>query len=215
MANRPFTAMTLLLVLSASLIAVPALAFQGILAEPAAFHMSGAWTGGAFAWDIQQDTAGFYHYNYRLVAPDGEPPIGTFLLEVAPSLTAGDIWGTTGNVVVGDFLPVDNPNMPSSVHAIGWLNVNKNRTNFDFDCWKLPVWGDFYVKSGETVPSTAFNVGFTNPDTDPSNPPSDGTISYHILRVGPTEAVPDASTLLLALAGVLPAFAMARRRRAS
>ena len=211
MTNRPFTPMTLLLVLSATLIAVPALAFQGILAEPAAFHMTGSWTGGAFAWDIHQDTTGFFYYNYRLVAPDGEPPVGTFLLEVDPSLTAGDIWGTTGNVVVGDFSPADNPNMPRSIHAIGWLNVGKNRTNFDFKCWKSPVWGDFYVKSGEMVPSTAYNVGFTNPDTDPPDPPSDGTITYHILRVGPTSPIPDASTIVLACFGALQLLAVRKK----
>lgn len=216
MTNRPLGLTMLLLVLGATLTAGPALAFQGILADPAAFQISGAWTGGAITWDIVQDTTGFYYYNYRLLAPDGEPPVDTFLIEIDPSLTAGDFFGTTGHVVVGDFTVADNPNIPRDIHAIGFLNINQNRVSFDFKTYKSPVWGDFYVKSGEPVPSTAFNVGFTNPGSDPTSPPADGSLSFHILTVGPTAApIPDASTLLLACSGIVGLLAARRRFSAS
>lgn len=211
MTNRPFAMMTLLVVLGTTLMAVPSLAFNGILTGSGAFQTSGLWTTNSLAWDVQQDTAGFFHYNYRLLVPDGAPSVDEILLEVDPSVTSKDIFGTTGNVVVGDFFPADNPNMPRSIHAIGFLHVNQNRTSFDFDSFKSPVWGDFYAKSGGGNPSTVFNSGFTNPDTDPTDPPSNGTINNSILRVGPTSAVPDSSTIVLVCFGTLQILAVRKR----
>jgi len=49
-----------------------------------------------------------------------------------------------------------------------------------------PTWGDFYAKDGNAGgqgTNTAWNAGFTNPLTDPTNAPANGTpYGYYILR---------------------------------
>jgi hypothetical protein len=205
----------LLAVFATGMGAVPAFAFLGVLNGPGAFQVSGTWTttatDAAFTWDIVQDTSGFYYYNYRLVIPEGAAPVDSFLIEIAPTLTAADFWGTTGHVVVGDFTPAEYPNMPRAIHGIALLDISGNRASFDYKSYAAPVWGDFYVMSDETTPSTAFNTGFTNPDSDPPDPPSDGTITFHLLRPGPSAPIPDASTILPACFGVLQLLAIRKK----
>ncbi len=195
--------------------AVPALALQGIINGSGVFNITGTWvttgTTGAFTWDVVQDTAGFYDYNYRLVVPDEAAAVDTFILETSDALTAGDIFGATANPVVGDFAMADYPNLPRDCHGIAWFDVGGHRTSFRFKSYIAPIWGDFYIESVEKVPSTASNVGFTNPSTDPTDPPSDGSISYHILTVGPTSPIPDASTILLACFGALQLLAIRKK----
>ena len=74
----------------------------------------------------------------------------------------------------------------------------------------MPVWGDFYAKDGKVqgVTNTLWNAGFTNPDTDPSDAPSDGTADSHVLVPDTTIPEPASAALLgVGLAGLL-----ARRR---
>jgi|GEM_PF-2663775 len=207
----------LLVVIAAGMATPAAYGYNAILNGPGAFVISGTWettaTSGALAWDIVQDTSGFYFYNYRLVVPDGAAPVDTFLLVLPPTVTAADMFDSSLPFVVGDFTSADFPNLPRNVHAMVFTGVDQLRTSFNFKSFKAPIWGDFYVNSEEEVQSTAFNTGFTNPSTDPTDPPSNGFIPYYVLTVGPNAApIPDASTLWLALVGVVP-LAAARRRK--
>ncbi len=128
-------AVVLSLLIGAGLTAMPALAYQGILNGPGLLA-TGTWPAyageAAATWDVVLDTAGFYHYNYRAVLPEGAAPIGTFLLEVDPSLTINDIFNYTGDVVVGDFSPDDYPDLPRAIHGIGLFNIEQTRTSFSF-----------------------------------------------------------------------------------
>jgi len=204
-----------LVAIAAGMAALPTFAFQGILNGPGAFNISGTWTvtgvTGAFAWDVVQDTAGFYTYNYRLVVPDEAAPVNMFILQTSDSVTAADIFGAVANPVIGDFAMADYPNLPRDCHGIAWFDVNGRRTSFSFKSYLAPIWGNFYIQSVEEEPSTASNSGFTNPSTDPPDPPSDGSLSYHILTVGPSAPIPDASTILLACFGALQLLAIRKK----
>lgn len=204
-----------LVALAVGVAALPAFAFQGILVGPDAFNITGTWAGtgttAAIAWDIVQDTAGFYTYNYRLVVPEEAAAVNMFILQTSDSLTGADIFGAVGNPVVGDFKMADYPNLPRDCHGIAWFNVGGHRTSFSFKSYLEPIWGNFYVQSVEKEPSTACNSGFTNPSTDPPDPPRDGTVGYHILTVGPSPPIPDASTILLACFGALQLLAIRKK----
>jgi hypothetical protein len=56
----------------------------------------------------------------------------------------------------------------------------------------MPVWGDFYAKSGNAGSGfvAIWNAGFTASDIDPTAGPANGSLDYHIL-------VPDSKTLRL------------------
>ncbi len=167
-----------------------------------------------------------YNYNFSVDKPGG---VSHFILETSPTFTAADIWGYSGfsqasiNTWTRTAQGNSNPFMPlAGIYGIKFESFNPTGqyVSIGFNSDRAPVWGDFYVKDGKAggVENAAWNVGFTDFDTDPSNAPANGSIGYHILRPdtqsGPiSPAVPEPGTIVAAIALLAPAGITMRRRR--
>ncbi len=218
----------LVVALAVSLLAAPSLAFSGELRSdllPPGIVGTGFWvtTGPVhLEWSVNPDMGvpGLWNYSYRLTVPDGD--ISHFILECSNDLRVEEIVGLSGtftDIEINDFSAAgpggSNPNIPGPIHGIKFDMVDTTTGIFSFKTFREPVWGDFYAKNGTAhndpdVFNTAWNAGFLDPD--PTDPPSDGSINFHVL-VPDTglPVIPDASTLFLASLGALPLLAMRRK----
>lgn len=164
-----------------------------------------------------------YQYDYTFSVP--EFAISHMIIEVSDDFIVDDIWdvqGEHGEIAGPDTYTGgggDNPNMPGSVYGIkfdeyiedeedpGYLTANAS-----FLSRRNPVWSDFYAKCGgrQGIINEAWNAGFA--DTNPLDPPSDGSINNHILA--PNGYVPEPATTALfglGLAGLVGAKLRKRR----
>lgn len=173
-----------------------------------------------FSWTVQSvGTSGGYviwQYTYNFTVPT--KGISHFIIEVSPDFSANDLLnvdGPTGTMwELGQFAPgPGNPNMPDNITGISFGKDPDFGTSvtISFTTLRAPVWGDFYAKGGtdgkgqDKIWVTAWNAGFTNPDTDPDPlvyPPRDGSVLNHILRPDTVVKGPDggATVALLGLA---------------
>jgi len=166
---------------------------------------TGTWAGAGtkLSWEVRSQDSGLWHYEYTLEVAEGHGAgISHIIMEVSDSFTNDnlfspsnegslDTWGDQGN---------SNPYIPESLYGI--------KTNFtdagtqitvSFDSDRVPVWGDFYAKGGAAgggVFNTVFNAGYTLNDEDPADPPSDGSVDYHVL-------VPDTVTTYVPAPGAI------------
>lgn len=140
-------------------------------------------------WVVTQN-GDHWTYSYTLTHPRGDT--SHFILEVSASFTEADLQNASGDftsTVLGDWSPgPGNPHMPGDIHGIKFDGAWGVVTRITFDSPRSPVWGDFYAKDGAATGfNTAWNEGFYSDDpqspidTDPSDPPSDGSIDNHIL----------------------------------
>jgi len=74
----------------------------------------------------------------------------------------------------------DNPGLPEQVYGIKFNEGPATTTlTVTFTSDRPAVWGDFYARDGGQI--YLYNAGFTTNDTDPTEPPSNGSIGYHVL----------------------------------
>ena len=139
---------------------------------------------------------GYWHYDYTFATPTicgVTKNISHYIIEVSPTFTSDDLkhstWGDTEVQVYGPNLQgKSDPDMPSNMNGIKFDNINQQTLRVQFDSLRAPVWGDFYAKDGTQkidahthIDVYAYNLGFTNPDTDPLVGPSGGSVDYHLL----------------------------------
>ena len=127
-----------------------------------------------------------------------------------------DVSSTLPNWELGFFNPgASSPGLPDSVAGVRfWGDSGSTIETISFSSDYLPMWGDFYATDTSSL-SAAWNMGLTNPDTDPSDPAGTGSIDYHILVPGaegfPIIPVPPAVWLFGS--GLLVLTGMSRRKK--
>jgi hypothetical protein len=137
-------------------------------------------------WDVTENPDHTWHYSYTFTHPEGTT--SHFIIETSDNFTAGDISGASGNIGeidIGMHTAGEggNPTMPEDVYGIKFGAAGLS-THIEFDSTRLPMWGDFYAKDGQAGGyglNSAWNAGFTAPDSDPELPVQDGSIENHIL----------------------------------
>lgn len=151
-----------------------------------------------------------WKYTYTF-GHDGEKgAISHISIEASDGICEDDIVDASGDLVmntIGLHTPgPGNPGMPEGYFGIKFEAVygDPKTATWSFYCNRSPVWGDFFAKDGGNPTNVAYNYnkdefdverGFLSPDVDPTAPPCNGSIDYHILR--PDTYIPEPATLLL------------------
>lgn len=171
-------------------------------------------------WEVNW-ASNVWNYRYTLHVP--AHAVSHLILETSIDLSADEITNVQGSFVDGECWAIgtydttqgfSNPGMPDSIYGIKF-ELGGEHTNlwFSFDCPRDPVWGDFYARNGVGggEPSVLWNAGFVNPDVDPTDPVSAGSLLSHVVRPDtsqgsqpPGDDSPEAATwLLLAATGAV------------
>ncbi len=154
--------------------------------------------GTTFSWQVDDNGDGTYTYTYRLQVPDDSKSISHMTVEASPSFESDNILDVPEGTIAEnqpDSYPNGgaDPGMPDSMWGIKFDGGGPDSTDYDwtvsFTTDRAPVWGDFYAKDGADGAANVaiWNAGFTNPDSDPTDPAGDTPIANHIL-------VPDTNT---------------------
>ena len=166
--------------------------------------------GTTFSWQVDDNGDGTYTYTYRLQVPDGSKAISHITMEVSPSFLSSNILEVLqGDIADGqpDAYPNGgaDPGMPDSMRGVKFVGGGPDSTDYDwtvsFTTDRAPVWGDFYAKDGTAEGDwvAIWNAGFTDPDTDPTDPAGNASIANHILVPDTiTDMVPAPGGILLA-----------------
>lgn len=171
-------------------------------------------------WNVKLNNNNSWHYSYDFGHPAGET--SHFILEVSHNFTENDIFSE-----IGDFSGLDigwhgvgsgNPTMPEDIYGIKFDNAAGLTSHFEFDSFRVPVWGDFYSKNGNAGGhglNSVWNAGFTVNDFDPTVVAADGSYMGHLLVPDSQTVnndVPEPSTMMLFGVGIC-GYLVARRRR--
>jgi hypothetical protein len=170
-------------------------------------YATGAWdnSGTKLAWSITE-SGGIYTYEYRWQTTS-TPPAGN-LSHIIIELTdqtmvtpvVGDVDGDPGRLNTEQ---QGNPGLPLDLWGIKILGDEGQDFSFSFTTTQVPVWGNFYAKSG--VDTIAYNEGFGN--YSPGSPWE----GVFIARPDGLQ-VPEPGTLLLLGAGLLGLWVIRRRK---
>ena len=162
-----------------------------------------------FSWEVDFIN-NLWHYDYHFSAPAKN--VSHILIEVSngsdPFTDQNVFPGTSAHEGPQLFGPQgnSNPNIPEPVYSLKFNGTSTNE-NFSIVTDRAPVWGDVYGKDGKNSSSKNdvifYNAGFTSSDTDPANPPSNGSVQFHALvpdtktTTPPSNVIPEPSSLLL------------------
>ncbi len=205
----------MILLITASMANALPQTYNGALQTTDGIQGVGSWGENLrIEWTVTQQVNNSWYYRYQLTDTLGralEKAISHWYIEVSPNVTENDFWGFGG-----DWEFVDETHGGTSFpNALKLDYGDDDQIEWSFYSWKVPVWGDFYLKGGSATggPNSptlyAWNAGFNNPD--PSDPASDGSIGYKVLRPD-SVVIPEPTTLGLVGLGLL-GFGLRRFRK--
>ena len=177
------------------------------------------------SWVVDNTTtSGKWHYQYTLSVPT--KAISHILLEVSdadpgPAFTLDNLFSPATNPANWISLPAiiqvwtdqqGNPGLPGPMYGIKFNSAFAATTVvISFDADRMPVWGDFYAKSGGNPPPLAYNNGFLL--ADPTVGPHNGSEQDHLLVPDSMMTViPAPGAMLLAAMGTCIAGWLRRRK---
>lgn len=178
----------LVLVFAASCFGVPT--FSGSLTgDGGGITATDGWDDAAttFSWEVTDNSDGTWTYNYVFDIPRKD--ISHLIIEVSDSFTLENyLSGPTPDLQTYSSTTQgsSNPGMPDLLYGLKFEAPDETGTfEIEFVSDRAPVWGDFYSKDGKdqqgTIDVFAFNTGFGDPDSDPNDPPANGSVGFHIL----------------------------------
>lgn len=143
-----------------------------------------------------------------------------FIIELHPNMVSEQLNGaiynvnsTLSNYELGFFTSdVSTPGMPETIAGVRFWGDGGNTTeSISFSSDYLPMWGDFYATNAI---AGAWNVGFTNPDTDPLYYVSGGSRDFHMLvpGAGGLPIIPVPTAFFLFSSGLIGLVGFARRK---
>ena len=177
------------------------------------------------SWVVDDATTpGKWHYQYTFSVPT--KAISHMLLEVSdadpgPAFTLDNLFSPTTNPANWISFPIPiqvwtdqqgNPGLPGPMYGMKLNNAFAATTVvISFDSDRMPVWGDFYAKSGGNPVPLVYNNGFLL--ADPTVGAHNGSEQDHLLVPDSTMTViPVPGAMLLAAIGTGFAGWLRRRR---
>ncbi len=187
------------------------------------------WGAGptSLQWIVTRQTAADpWHYKYVFNFPRVD--ISHVVVETSPGFTLGDLDNANWPKLEHDdswSTGQGNPFMPGEIGGVKFDETSgTSDVVFEFDSWRVPVWGDFYAKGGGQITNTVWNLGYAPNETagagnDPVVAPYDGgSEAFHILvpdttTTGGNDPLPEPATMLsLGVAGMGLMRYLGRRR---
>lgn len=137
---------------------------------------TGDWDNSAttLSWDISYVGGSHpWQYSYTWETDSAAQSLSHIIFELSSNTVIGDFSydappvGSIADVAFGnqDAGGGANPDMPVDMFGLKFdTQGDPNNLTITFSSTRPPTWGDFYAKAGQ---SSAYNAGFTDPDTDP------------------------------------------------